>query len=379
MNRSWILISFSFFLATVVFVRSDAENALPGRLAIAAVSNVASDRLGMNVSNIYYTGATTISPNLVAALTASGARWVRVNLLWGWTVEARRGNFDWKGLDDGIRSLRAAHLNVLMVLNGPVPCWAIPKQYAPGPSCTMPVNTIPNPQDWQQFVSTAVDRYRNQVTYWEVWNEPDLSSSISGPGITDNNRLSLYRDNILIPGAKALRATNPGAKVVAAVMSVNYPLTAPEANLTRALQTVLGNGAAKYIDAVSIHVYSQFDLVSYGNAARAAMKAAGLRTAQLWLTETGVREPPEVSGNLAQSSLDDQAAFACSQFAQALRSKVYDKVFWFALTDSTNFAAEHVDGYGLVRNNDYTTYPWVPRPALRTFAALAAGTSQCHN
>jgi hypothetical protein len=334
----------------------------------------ASDRVGLNISNIYYDGATVLTPNEVSALAQSGASWVRVNLLWGWTVEAKKDSFNWTGLDSSIRTLRAAHINILMILDGPVPCWALPNQASSTtPPCMAPEMTIPSVSAWQTFVATAVKRYGSEVTYWEIWNEPDLSSSISGPGISDANRLALYRDNILIPGAEAVHATNPNDKVVAPALSVNYPLTAPEPNMTRALETVLDRGAAHDVDVVSLHIYSQFDLISYGNTARAAMRNVGLANAPLWLTETGILEPSTASGSLSRAASVSQENYVLKQFSAALESGVYDKMFWFALTDSGDVSGHHADSYGLIDNSDYKTYRWSPRPAYRALQKLLKG------
>ena len=52
--------------------------------------------------------------------------------------------------------------------------------------------------DWEEFMGDFVERYgatgKNQVRYWEIWNEPDLPEFLSkDPGNEDETGLHLQR------------------------------------------------------------------------------------------------------------------------------------------------------------------------------------------
>jgi hypothetical protein len=322
----------------------------------ARAETTPSPNVGLAIGSIYYNGA-PLAPNLVSAISQSGVGWVRISLYWGFGVERTRGVFNWTGLDESIAALKAAHINVLITLLGPVPCWARP---APQPSdCKKAAMVIPDRDAWRDFVTAAVKRYGKDVTYWELWNEPDQVSSIVAPDQSTEARLQQYRDEILNPGADAVHAADPNAKVVATALSINYPNTAPEAKMASTLRMITGVAPDK-IDVVSVHVYAPFDLVSYGKAAREAIGPHP----QLWLTETGIREPVAADGTMSDAASQSQESFINNEFARALKSGVYDKMFFFALTDDGETASgRHGDGFGLIDNQNYTTYPWTPRPA----------------
>jgi GH35 family endo-1,4-beta-xylanase len=328
-----------------------------------------SGAIGINVNNIGFPSLN--SDQVISALSQSGAGWVRVSIFWGWT-ERQRGVFNWQEIDQGLSKLQAAHMSVLITITGPVPCWA----FGTNTNCTSPRNTIPPVKEWTAFVTAVVQRYSHQVNYWEIWNEPDLIQSIDLPDATQ--RLVQYRDDILIPGAEAVHSADPNAKVVApAFAAIPSGHTGMGPDLIHAFTMVMKGAGAHLVDIVSFHSYYPEDINQKAIFVHNAMLGMEMNSKPIWITEAGLHT---VQLGIAMSNLKslDNLNFAESKQAQFLTDQLNtvithgnaQKVFWFALTDSTNGSGTHTNHYGLIDNSDFKTFSWKPRPAFLSLQGL---------
>jgi len=79
--------------------------------------------------------------------------------------ESGQAGYYWDQYDRAIGEARARGMNVLVTISGPVPNWA---------SATHKSATYkPSPTRFQRFVTAVGNRYRDQVSMWSVWNEPN--------------------------------------------------------------------------------------------------------------------------------------------------------------------------------------------------------------
>ena len=318
-------------------------------------SRLRADEVGINVSNLSF--AALADPHVLSALKQSGARWIRINLYWGW-LEQNQGTIEWRAVDQGLSALAAIHMSALVTLNGPVPCWALDAVHAR--YCTEPQQVMPQSAvlPWVRFVAAAVQRYHNQVHYWEIWNEPDLFPSIREENPT--KRLVEYRNFILKPAARAIRRADPSAEIVApAFAAIPSGNSAPGPQLQAAMRLILGDGVASYIDVVSLHSYYPYSVAAKLGCTHKTLREMHLSDRPIWITELGF------SGKLFrfQNAGQREAGFLVDETTNALKSHAADRVFWFALTDSPTAAGAHADDYGLISNDDYSHYVWHPRPA----------------
>ncbi|EIQ00449.1 hypothetical protein OpiT1DRAFT_04992 [Opitutaceae bacterium TAV1] len=114
----------------------------------------------------------------LAMAKAIGINWVRlhdagINTIGWYFLEPERGR--WSFNDKAIRRYRDQHLMILGQL-GTAPAWATALQQV-GPSDWL--DRYYRPQDldaFRNYVRTVATRYRQQIRYWEVWNEPWLAS-----------------------------------------------------------------------------------------------------------------------------------------------------------------------------------------------------------
>jgi Cellulase (glycosyl hydrolase family 5) len=104
-------------------------------------------------------------------------------------IETASGVYDWSELDTWVSKAQAQHLDVLYTL-GDTPKWAgsVPKGSPCGPSgsysCSSPtdVNSDGTGTDkhFSDFITALVERYKGQIAYYELWNEPDCTCFWSG-------------------------------------------------------------------------------------------------------------------------------------------------------------------------------------------------------
>ncbi len=94
-----------------------------------------------------------------------GARWVRFN------APPTTASGDFNGLDYEVTQSRKLHMGVLVTFGGIAKACSIRPKPAKVSSC--PPTTAADLATYQAYVRTVLVRYRNVVTYYESWAEPD--------------------------------------------------------------------------------------------------------------------------------------------------------------------------------------------------------------
>jgi hypothetical protein len=106
-----------------------------------------------------------------------GANWVRINgVLWHQVQPVQGGPYDWDVLADLDRDLAAARelgLTPTVIIRG-APLWAAVTD------STCAAVRDEHLGDYAVFLEALAARYRDQVSYWEMGNEPDVDPSDVG-------------------------------------------------------------------------------------------------------------------------------------------------------------------------------------------------------
>ncbi len=124
----------------------------------------------------------------------------------------------------------------------------------------------PNLDAWETFVETVVDRYKDDVKFWEIWNEPQLQFSAS-----------FYAD-VLERAVAAARRADPQAQIVALGGSASVSWS------SNVLSLIDSNTRAQ-ITAGSTHLYPNFPLHNYTSFRDQIVNGFNL---PLWNSESGV-------------------------------------------------------------------------------------------
>ena len=270
----------------------------------------------------------------------TGARWVRCGagatplVDWG-QVEPQRGQFTWEAADRELREWDLPWgLTPLPILGYTAP-WA---SSAPDGNVNAPPRDL---RAYHRFVQESVRRYRGEIEYWEVWNEPNIGFF--------RGQTHEYVD-LLKAAAVAARAANPEAKVLfGGQAGVDLPFT----------QRCYELGAGDYFDVMAVHPYQWGKVFNDGwftdklQGMRALMDQWGDTEKPIWLTEIGWSTAEGVDEQ-------DQARLLVQSFVTALTlgHLGVEKVFWFCVKDWGG------PGYGVLADNGE------PKPAFHAYRVM---------
>jgi cellulase (glycosyl hydrolase family 5) len=221
-------------------------------------------------------------------------------------VETSKGVYDWAKLDTWISKAQAQGVDVLYTI-GDTPKWAgsIPKGSPCGPngqySCSAPtdVKTDGTGTDkyFSDFMTALVKRYKGQIAYYELWNEPDCKCFWSG---TTAQLVRMGQD-----AAAIIRANDSAAKILSP--SAHGP------TMKSWFDDYVAAGGAANFDIVNAHLRGttttnkdpESFLTMYDDVTAETSKR-NLTKLPIWDDEHGIREgemtdPDKLAGHVARS------------------------------------------------------------------------------
>jgi hypothetical protein len=219
----------------------------------------------------------------VSLMQQLGVKLFRIELPWPFVAPDRPGGasydsaaardpnwsgYQWDRMDLIVRlaSLGGLQLVVQVVYS---PDWAsgIKATTSGGP------NSPPqSAQYFGDFLFAAATRYKGEIHYWEMWNEPDYADH------TWKGTLQQYVNLVLQPGYEAVKKVDPTAKVLLGGLQ-------GDTNMTK----MYAAGAEPYFDIGNFHAYfpASGGIAAAMDHVRGAMNQNGDRAKPLWLTEFG--------------------------------------------------------------------------------------------
>jgi hypothetical protein len=208
-----------------------------------------------------------------------GAKAIRLQAGWAKT-DRNDGSYHWKWLDEVIDDTRSQGVQPWVQLsygNSAYPGGGGKNMAEGGP--TRPEGIAA----WDRWATALVRRYRDRVSAWEIWNEPDLSHHMS---------LDEYIE-LFIRTAMIIRAEQPEAKIYA------LSLAKDTAYAGRFLDAIATAGKLNLIDAITFHGYPRNpdDLTTFEELR--TIVARYPRAIQLRQGETGAPSGP-TTGALSQ-------------------------------------------------------------------------------
>lgn len=332
---------------TIPPVASVISQAAPVPIRLVAVIDQSSTTIGIADSSLYGLDSATLDTTLdhIASL---GVTSVRVAIPW-MSVEAREGTYDWTQLDALVSAAQSRGISIVATLTG-TPAWA-----------GNIINGHFDPDEYADFVSAVATRYKNEISGYEIWNEPNAALFYNP--IDPTSYTAFLKD-----AYTAIKAADPNALVIAGVLGATTTTGAALDPVTF-VQEMYAAGAAGYFDALSFHPYQFSEEYSENDhadspasqvtAIQALMAQYGDAAKKIWITEYG--EPTTGSYTQAQ-----QAAFI-QDFIEAWQNQTGAGPIYIYTTRDTDTGSSNIeDNFGLYETD------WTPKPAAQVLADLIA-------
>jgi len=289
------------------------------------------------------------------AMVSLGVSRLRVDVSWA-ELQPEPDRFDFSSTDRVLGEAQARGIDVLAVI-GFEPDWA--QRTAPDGS-DLPVD----PEAFATFAEAAAARYADQVSAWEVWNEPNTRRFW---GAEPDPRAYAA---VVAAAAPRIRAADPGATVLAGSMS---PASNTDDEIAPAtfLLGLYDHLDPVHFDAVSVHPYS-YPAEATGRQSwntffrlhqlHDIMTRRGDGETLIWLTEYGA---PTGTADGAVSETE-QATMITTGIGEARRRCYTGPLYVYSLRDAGTDAADREDNFGVLRADRS------PKPAYDALAAQAA-------
>jgi len=212
----------------------------------------------------------------------NGLRVLRIAFGWD-AMEPERGQYDWSFWDQFVRmATEEFHIRLI-----PYVCYT-PRWASTSNEDDFWQHPPRDSEDFARFMRALVERYKTRIHSWELWNEPDNPAYWAGS-------VEQFA-GLLTAGARAVRQTDPNAKVVFGGLAWDLNF----------LESVLTNGEAmEHVDVVNLHNYYETwssepleYLPGYVGRARDILRQHGLDQ-PIWMAEVGYssfRRGAHVSG-----------------------------------------------------------------------------------
>lgn len=207
-------------------------------------------------------------------MAAAGIGWSRHDLTWS-AAEPERGRFDWSWYDAVVERGEQAGVRILPILCYSAAYWP-PGEAQP--------NAPWKYADYGRFAYEAAKHYAGRMDAFEVWNEPNLGGFWRG-----EPNAGEYVE-MLRQAYQGIRRANHDATVIggsiAAVGKLDWPY----------LEAMFACGAAKYMDALSLHPYRPMPEAGQPRIAyrvRQLLAHYGAPNMPVWITEEGWTLPDD--------------------------------------------------------------------------------------
>ncbi len=277
-------------------------------------------------------------------LSEAGVPWVRMFPEWR-SVEPAQGAWKWDKLDAMLKSAADNNIQILAILMGSA-AWTKDKSHA------FPMKNL---EDWSNYVTASVERYKNQVHYWEVWNE-------GNGGFNDNHNSTADYASLVAATYTAVKKADPSAQVGMTVASFDAPY------LNQAILAMAKAGKPNNFDFLCIHPYEVADGLAEPNGEipylwmthtlRDILKANAPEraNADIWITEVSRR----VENKSGKSITEDDAAKTLVKLYTMASAQGIKHTLWFEARDPVG----EDQGFGLLKRDG------TPRAAYNTIKTM---------
>jgi hypothetical protein len=286
----------------------------------------------------------------------AGVRSARLAAWWCF-LEPERDQYEWEDMDIMVQLLSNYGIEPIPEILY-TPYWARAAAPAPQTSCidNWQRNYRPDDMsDWEAFMGEIVRRYgpsgKNQVRYWEIWNEPDLPEFLSRESSHDEKTVCIY-SRLLKAASRQVRSRDPSARILLGGLSdINGP-----GFLDDLLGVECGLDARDDFDILAFHAFTAHDIkVFFLN--RVLEKHDAVGRYELWLNEFN---------NIGWGKDYDRADREIGDLFDLVFDADVTRTFWFKAW-TTKWQADWTVGIFEDRDPLWVPGPFTPSPFYDSF------------
>ncbi len=177
----------------------------------------------------------------------AGLSWAKQQFAWRDIEGAGKGKFDWSHADQAVMLANAKGIDLLARMDN-APDWAAPGCFNAAKKQMGPAN---NTQDWVNFLTAFVTRYKGRIRAYEIWNEPNLAREWCGRPPNPKAYAQLLQVSY-----KTIKAIDPNAMIISAGMTpttMNSAEALPDATYIEQLYSAMKNNSTGYFDVLGVH------------------------------------------------------------------------------------------------------------------------------
>ncbi|MEI8343975.1 MAG: hypothetical protein WCF93_03440 [Candidatus Moraniibacteriota bacterium] len=303
-------------------------------------------------------------------LKSLGVQWVRWDVDWSVVQKDGPSIYDWTGADRVAQTAQKYGLNSLGIITY-TPKWASDK------SCKSDVKCAPaDPGQYGKFAGEVAFRYKDSITYLEIWNEPNYFLAW---GVRPN--AGKYAE-LLKAAYPEIKKLNPSAVVLSGGLAATSNEKDGSIGPLAFMKTLYAAGANKYFDAIALHPYTYPASPNYKawwthwqeiSPIRKLMVDSGDAEKKIWFTEIGA---PTGGGGKAYAANQVNGFKYGSDFMKESAQNdilkealvIYQKnkdwmgpFFWYSLKDESDKKDTPENFFGLLR------YDGSKKPAYDVF------------
>ncbi len=177
----------------------------------------------------------------------AGLTWVKQQFAWRDIEGAGKGKFIWDNADRAVQLANSKGIDILARMDN-APDWAAPGCFSADKKQMGPAK---NTQDWLDFLSAFVTRYKGRIRAYEIWNEPNLAREWCGKSPSPTEYAALLKMSY-----EKIKSIDPNAIIVSAGLtptSASNTTAMPDVTFVEALYTAMKNNSNGYFDALGVH------------------------------------------------------------------------------------------------------------------------------
>jgi len=177
----------------------------------------------------------------------AGLTWVKQQFAWRDIEGAGKGKFIWANADQAVYFSNAKGIDILARLDN-APDWAAPGCFNAANKTMGPAKKM---QDWLDFLTAFVTRYKGRIRAYEIWNEPNLAREWCSQPPNPAGYAALLKASY-----EQIKSTDPDAMIVSAGLT---PTTQsdekamPDSVFVERLYTAMKDKSAGYFDVLGVH------------------------------------------------------------------------------------------------------------------------------